>query len=122
MRTAGPPPSPGRNLSPAGREPSIDAFDAVFSPGAWQSGFMRLGVLGPLQVTVDGELVKIGGVRLRALLIRLALDAGRTVTIAALASALWPDDGPADPENALQTLVSRLRRALPRGDVVQSAP
>jgi len=88
----------------------------------WQSGFMRLGVLGPLLVTVDGEVVEVGGVRLRALLIRLALDAGRTVTMASLASALWPDDGPADPANALQTLVSRLRRALPRGDVVRSAP
>src|SRR5262245_51994474 len=83
---------------------------------------MRLGVLGPLLVTVDGELVEIGGVRLRALLIRLALDAGRTVTTASLTSALWPDDGPADAANALQTLVSRLRRALPRGDVVRSAP
>jgi predicted ATPase/DNA-binding SARP family transcriptional activator len=82
---------------------------------------MRLGVLGPLSVTVDGELVEIGGARLRALLIRLALEAGRMVTVASLSSALWPDDGPADPANALHTLVSRLRRALPPGQVVRSA-
>src|SRR5262249_2879065 len=88
---------------------------------SWQSGFMRLGLLGPLVVTADGELVEIGGRRLRALLIRLALDAGRMVSLASLSSALWPDEGPADPANALQTLVSRLRRALPRGEVLRSA-
>src|SRR5438045_5342204 len=31
----------------------------------------------------------------------------------ALAAALWPDGGPADPANALKTPVSRLRRARP---------
>ena len=41
---------------------------------------MRIGILGPLEVRHEaGQLVQLGGPRLRALLIRLALDPGRTV-------------------------------------------
>lgn len=83
---------------------------------------MRVGILGPLQVIVDGETVEIGGARLRALLIRLAVDAGRTVTGESLSYALWPDDGPADRANALHSLVSRLRRALPGESALRSVP
>jgi predicted ATPase/DNA-binding SARP family transcriptional activator len=83
---------------------------------------MRVGILGPLQVLADGEIVEVGGARLRTLLIRLALDAGRTVTVESLSDALWPDDWPADPANALQSLVSRLRRALPQQPAVRSVP
>ncbi|MFB9836175.1 BTAD domain-containing putative transcriptional regulator, partial [Actinoallomurus acaciae] len=80
---------------------------------------MRVGILGPLDVTAEGRSVNAGGPRLRALLIRLALDAGRTVPAAALADEVWPDDGPVDRVNALQSLVARLRRLLP-GDVLLS--
>ncbi|WP_196279367.1 AfsR/SARP family transcriptional regulator [Catellatospora vulcania] len=78
---------------------------------------MRVGILGPLEVRLAGEPVEVAGARLRALLIRLAVDAGRTVPVSALADALWGDTLPADPANAVQTLVSRLRRALPDGAV-----
>jgi len=83
---------------------------------------MRVGILGPLEVVTDGGVVAIGGARLRTLLVRLALDAGRVVTVESLASALWPDNGPADRGHALQALVSRLRRALPEPAAVRSAP
>jgi predicted ATPase/DNA-binding SARP family transcriptional activator len=82
---------------------------------------MHVGVLGPLEVATDGRVVEIGGARLRALLARLALDAGRVVTVDSLASALWADDGPSDPTNALQSQVARLRRLLPQKAVVRSA-
>jgi len=82
-----------------------------------------VGILGPLEVGVGGAAVEVGGVRLRALLIRLALDVGRLVTVDALAEALWGGDtAPADPANALQSLVSRLRRALPRPEALCSSP
>ncbi|WP_052396935.1 BTAD domain-containing putative transcriptional regulator [Streptomyces sp. NRRL F-5123] len=73
---------------------------------------MRIGVLGPLRVTVDDRPVDVGGTRLRTLLALLALGAGRTVSVESLVTGLWPDGGPADPSHALQSLVSRLRRAL----------
>lgn len=91
---------------------------------------MRVGILGPLRVVVDGTTgsettagdtaADIGGARLRALLIRLALDTGRTVSAEALAQALWSDSEPADRVHALQSLVSRLRRALPGGIPIRS--
>ncbi|MEU8245492.1 BTAD domain-containing putative transcriptional regulator [Nonomuraea sp. NPDC048916] len=83
---------------------------------------MRIGVLGPLQVVADGRDVEVGGPRLRALLIRLALAPGAVVTSHALAGALWPDGGPDRPGPALHSLVSRLRRVLPDGEALRSAP
>ncbi|WP_132875279.1 AfsR/SARP family transcriptional regulator [Tamaricihabitans halophyticus] len=74
---------------------------------------MRVGILGPLRVYADdGAEVEIGGTRLRGLLARLALDAGRPVSVDALLDGLWGDQPPTDAANALQSLVSRLRRVL----------
>lgn len=46
------------------------------------------------------------------LLFRLAIDAGTVVSARALTDDLWANDAPDDPRAALQSLVSRLRRAL----------
>jgi predicted ATPase/DNA-binding SARP family transcriptional activator len=74
---------------------------------------VRVGVLGPLEVTdAVGRPVHVGGQRVRALLILLALDAGRVVSARSLIERLWPDERPTDAANALQSLVSRLRVAL----------
>jgi predicted ATPase/DNA-binding SARP family transcriptional activator len=77
---------------------------------------MRISVLGPLEVSdAAGRPVRVGGHRVRALLILLALDAGRVMPAHALIERLWPEDReerPADAANALQSLVSRLRAAL----------
>jgi predicted ATPase/DNA-binding SARP family transcriptional activator len=81
---------------------------------------MRVNILGSLEVEVGGLPAEIGGHRLRALLTRLALDPGRVVSTEALATAVWGDEPPADQANALQSLVSRLRRVLPE-DVLRSA-
>jgi predicted ATPase/DNA-binding SARP family transcriptional activator len=83
---------------------------------------MRVGILGALAVDGTAGPVEIGGARLRALLIRLALDVGRPVSAAALAAALWEDDPPTDPANAVQSLMSRLRRVLPVPAVLRSGP
>lgn len=77
---------------------------------------MRIALLGPIVVTDEhGQTLVLAGARLRALLIRLALDSGRTVGIEALTDAVWAGDPPGGAANALQTLVSRLRRSLPTG-------
>jgi DNA-binding SARP family transcriptional activator len=73
---------------------------------------MHVGVLGPLVVRDGATQIEVAGFRLRALTVRLALDAGRAVSASALVEAIWGDDPPADEVNALQSLVSRLRRAL----------
>ncbi len=73
---------------------------------------MRVNLLGPLEVRDDaGEPIEVAGGRLRALLVRLALDAGRVVSTETLIDDLWGEDPPAGATNALQSLVSRLRKA-----------
>ncbi|MFC7528444.1 BTAD domain-containing putative transcriptional regulator [Actinoplanes sp. GCM10030250] len=66
-----------------------------------------------------GAVVPIPGARLRGLLARLAVAGGHPVSAGALIDALWPDGRPADPVNALQSLVSRLRRLLGTGCLLQ---
>jgi predicted ATPase/DNA-binding SARP family transcriptional activator/tetratricopeptide (TPR) repeat protein len=83
---------------------------------------VQVAILGALLVTDDaGRPVEVGGARLRALLARLALDPGRAVGVDALVEDLWGDAPPTDRLNALQSLVSRLRRALP-GAPIESGP
>ncbi|MBE7187571.1 BTAD domain-containing putative transcriptional regulator [Jatrophihabitans endophyticus] len=74
---------------------------------------MQIAILGPFEVRDDaGDTVPIAGARLRSLIARLAVDPGRWVSTGALVDAVWGDEPPADEANALQTLVSRARRAL----------
>ncbi|MEV4398508.1 BTAD domain-containing putative transcriptional regulator [Nonomuraea sp. NPDC049607] len=83
---------------------------------------MRISILGPLEVEGDGGPVAVGGLRLRALLAVLALEAGRLVTAERLIDVLWPQEPPANAANALQTLVRRLRAALRPDEVIDSRP
>jgi predicted ATPase/DNA-binding SARP family transcriptional activator len=79
-------------------------------------------MLGPLEVrTDDGGLADVPGARLRGLLIALALRPDRVVPKASLVDWIWGEDPPADAANALQRLVSRLRKALPEG-VIEGQP
>ncbi len=81
---------------------------------------LRLRVLGPLAVLVDGDWVSPSG-RGAALLALLAADPGSTVPVDRLADALWPGAEPKDPANAIQILVSRLRARL-GPDLVETQP
>jgi hypothetical protein len=85
---------------------------------------VHVALLGPLEVRTDGdpgEIVEVAGARLRALLIMLALRPGQLVPASQLIDGLWADQAPAGAANALQALVSRLRRALPEA-VIESRP
>jgi predicted ATPase/DNA-binding SARP family transcriptional activator len=83
---------------------------------------LRVTLLGTLEVCRGDAVVAVPGTRLRGLIARLALAGGRPVGPGVLVDALWPRELPADPPNALQSLVSRLRRVLGEaGAVTQSA-
>ncbi|MGI5239228.1 BTAD domain-containing putative transcriptional regulator [Dactylosporangium sp. CA-139066] len=83
---------------------------------------MWIGLLGPLEVRDgDGAPVEVGGARLRVLVTLLALEPGRVVSAARLVDGVWGEHPPSGAGNALQSLVSRLRRALPDG-VLQARP
>jgi len=82
---------------------------------------VRVRFFGGLSVATDDGDAVVPGRGQQSLLLRLAVDAGTAVSIRALAEDLWPLDAPDDPRAALQSLVSRLRRALPAG-AVSSTP
>jgi predicted ATPase/DNA-binding SARP family transcriptional activator len=84
---------------------------------------VQVAILGPLEVRDDGgAVIAVAGARLRGLIARLALAGGQPVSTAALAEAVWDYDLPADVANALQTLVSRARRALGGAAAVEQSP
>ena len=71
-------------------------------------------MLGPLEVRTEaGSPADVPGARLRAVLIALALRPNQVVPKASLVDWVWGENPPADAANALQRLVSRLRKALP---------
>ena len=73
-------------------------------------------MLGSFEVrTDDGVLANVPGARLRGLLIALALEPGHAVPKATLVDWIWGEHPPSEAANALQRLVSRLRKALPEG-------
>jgi predicted ATPase/DNA-binding SARP family transcriptional activator len=82
---------------------------------------VQLSYLGPLEVRDEGRLVALPGARLQQLLLQLALEPGRWVSAGALAEAVWGAEVPGDPANSLQSLVSRLRRALGRPELVEQS-
>ena len=75
---------------------------------------IELRLLGPLEARVGDRPVTLGGTKQRALLARLLLDAGRSVTVDRLVDDLW-DEPPETAAKMVQVYVSRLRKLLPGG-------
>ncbi|HEX8510433.1 MAG TPA: BTAD domain-containing putative transcriptional regulator [Propionibacteriaceae bacterium] len=73
---------------------------------------MDFSVLGPLEVSHDGESVLIRRGLPRGLLVYLLLHRRVPVAAEVLADRLWSGEPPADAANAVQRVVSYLRRAL----------
>ena len=73
---------------------------------------LRVEVLGPLRLVVDGAAVDVRGPKRRALLAMLALAEGRTVPVDHLLDTLWPAEIAESGRQALHTQVSRLRAHL----------
>jgi DNA-binding SARP family transcriptional activator/tetratricopeptide (TPR) repeat protein len=76
---------------------------------------LAVGVLGPLEVTIDGRPVELTSGRLRTLLVVLAMAGGSPLPVDRLATALWEDDLPAHVRRVVQTYLARLRGALGGG-------
>jgi DNA-binding SARP family transcriptional activator len=87
------------------------------APGPWGWDYdlcvsIEVRVLGPLEVVCDGRLVAVPGGKERALVVRLALEAGRVVSRERLFGSLWNADPPVSAEASLRVLVSRVRKVL----------
>ena len=81
--------------------------------GAVGPGGLRVGILGPLEVTTEEGPLAVGAPKQRALLALLALAAGHPVGADQLIGGLWGDEPPRSALKTLQTYVSGLRRLLP---------
>jgi len=75
-------------------------------------------VLGPLEVTAEGEPLALGGRQQRALLALLLLSPNEVVSRDRMIDALWGDRPPATATNALQVAVHGLRKILGHDRVV----
>ncbi len=73
---------------------------------------MDVRLLGSVEIVVDDRHVALTGAGEAAVLALLALQASRVVTVDHLVDALWGERLPANPANALQLRVSKLRKAL----------
>src|SRR3712207_5514020 len=62
---------------------------------------VHVSLLGPTRVSIDARTIVLGGVKPRGLLARLALDAGRAVSVETLAKDLW---GAAQPRSVNASL------------------
>jgi DNA-binding SARP family transcriptional activator len=73
---------------------------------------MEFRVLGPLEIVEGGQPLHVSGARERALLAILLIRPGEVVAADRLIEELWGSDVPGNPANALQVVVSRVRKAL----------
>jgi predicted ATPase/DNA-binding SARP family transcriptional activator len=81
---------------------------------------LEIRLLGPFDVLAGGHPASVSGSKRHALLALLALRRGRVVGVDALVDALWGEDLPAAPRNAVQHHVARLRAALGPDSIVAS--
>ncbi len=81
---------------------------------------LEIRLLGPFEVLVGGRPANVTGGKRHGLLALLALRCGRVVGVDALIEALWGEDLPAAPRNALQHHVARLRAVLGAESIVAS--
>jgi predicted ATPase/DNA-binding SARP family transcriptional activator len=82
-----------------------------------------VGLLGPLVITGDdgAQIALPAAPKVRAVLERLALQAGSVVQTWELVDAVWADDPPRSAPNALSVYVAELRRCLPAGTIRRDA-
>lgn len=88
---------------------------------------LGFGVLGPLQLLVDGVPVSVGAAKQRAVLAVLLINRNRPVSVDALIDAVWDGSPVPAARTSIQSHISNLRRLLRDGGadpvrVLASAP
>lgn len=81
---------------------------------------LEIRLLGPFEVVAGGRPAEVSGSKRRGLLALLALRPDRVVGVEELIDALWGQELPAAPRNAVQHHVARVRAALGPGSIVAS--
>lgn len=73
---------------------------------------LDFGLLGPLQLVIDGAPAALGTPKQRAVLAMLLINRNRAVGVDALTDAVWGDAPPAGARASLHSYVSNLRKLL----------
>jgi predicted ATPase/DNA-binding SARP family transcriptional activator len=81
---------------------------------------LEIRLLGPFEVVAGRQPANVSGGKRQGLLALLALRCGRVVDVDFLIEALWAEDLPAAPRNAVQHHVARLRAALGQETIAAS--
>ena len=82
---------------------------------------LRFGVLGPVQMSVNGADMPLGAAKQRAVLATLLINRNRTVPIDSLIDAAWQQRPPPEARASLHAHVSRLRRLVSSAGVDAAA-
>ncbi|MCV7079859.1 BTAD domain-containing putative transcriptional regulator [Mycobacterium szulgai] len=90
----------------------------MVTPDRGSQHTLRFGVLGPLQLSVDGTDAPLGAAKQRAVLAMLLINRNRTVSIDALIDAAWQQQPPPEARGSLHAHISRLRRLMGSGAAV----
>ena len=89
---------------------------------ARNQGALELRLLGPLELRCQGETLRLGGARQRALLALLCLQRGAVVSVDEIVDKLWGESPPASARHMVEVYVSRLRKLLGPGLLLTRAP
>ncbi|GAB3667789.1 BTAD domain-containing putative transcriptional regulator [Actinocorallia lasiicapitis] len=84
-----------------------------------------LRILGPLELTVDGRAIDLGGARQRIVLSMLAMQANRVASVDQLIDAVWADSPPTTARGQIQICISTLRKlftAAGHPDAIETRP
>jgi len=73
---------------------------------------LELGLLGPLEMSVDGALVALGTPKQRAVLAMLLMNRNSPVGVDRLITALWEGSPPSGARASIHSYVSNLRKLL----------
>lgn len=82
---------------------------------------LGFGVLGPLQMTIDGVDVAVGTPKLRAVLAMLVINRNRAVAVDSLIDAVWGESPPSGARAGVHSYVSNLRKLIGRAAVDSQA-
>ncbi|MFJ6016938.1 AfsR/SARP family transcriptional regulator [Streptomyces sp. NPDC092952] len=73
---------------------------------------IRFGLLGPLEIEVDGRQVRVSSGRQRAVLAMLLISPDRVVSVEALTETVWQGTPPATARNQIAICVTSLRKTF----------
>src|SRR5436190_8897730 len=83
---------------------------------------VEFGILGPIQLSVDGRTVDLGGTKRRGLICRLIVDVNRVVPLDALVEDLWVGERASSAQSTIYTYLSQLRKIVGPDRVLTRPP